>query len=84
MGGRVDNVISKYTVNLTCHTNDINIFVNTVHEMRYNQFISQWKTDLQENGQNWTLTKLLIIITYTLCTEQKILESSKEIEGQFI
>ena len=25
------------------------IFVNTVCEMRYNQFISQWKTDLEEN-----------------------------------
>ena len=47
--GLVVNVISKYTVNLPCHTNDINIFVNIVREMGYNQFISQWKTDLQEN-----------------------------------
>ena len=47
--GRVDNAISKYTVYLPCHTNDINIFVNTVREMQYNQFIFQWKTDLQEN-----------------------------------
>ena len=29
----VVNVISKYTVNLPCHTNDINIFVNIVREM---------------------------------------------------
>ena len=38
--GRVINAISKYTVNSPCHTNDINIFVNTVRRIRYNQLIS--------------------------------------------
>ena len=53
LAGRMDNAISKYTTNFPCHTNDINIFLNTVREMRYNKFISDWKKNLQEN-RKWS------------------------------
>ena len=70
--GRVDNAISKYTVNLPCHTNAINIFVNTVREMRYSQFISQWKTDLQEN-RKWPKLDTYKMIKHDYRVEPHIL-----------
>ena len=70
--GRVDNAISKYIVNLPCHTNAINIFVNTVREMRYSQFISQWKTDLQEN-RKWPKLDTYKMIKHDYRVEPHIL-----------